>query len=99
MKLHYRQSGGFAGLIRGCVLDTQKLSLSEAKTIEEIAKGCTHSPGLSEVGGGDLIRYELEISVGDQRPFQILADDATITAELVPLIEVLDRYSKPLPIS
>ncbi len=99
MKLHYRQSGGFAGLVRGCVVDTKKISQSEAKAIETIAKGCTSSPGLSNGSGGDLIRYELEISSDDKPPFQILADDATITAELAQLIDLLAKYSKPMPLS
>ena len=74
MKLEFRQSGGFAGLIRAAELDTEKLARREAARIETLVRQlleATPEPK-GRTSGADIIHYELTVDDG-QGPPQFVA--------------------------
>lgn len=95
MKIQFRQSGGYAGLIRGCDLDTSTLSKSEATQIEQLASAAQATAPTSS--GADLTCYEIEITDG-RRKKSLTLDDMSLTEETAPLVELLAQHAKPLPL-
>lgn len=93
MKIQFRQSGGFAGLTRGCTIDTSRLSPADASELEKLTRASTHSPGVSD-SGADMIQYTIEIDDKGQRR-SLLVDDMTLTPELAPLVDFLMQHAKP----
>ena len=96
MKIQFRQSGGFAGLIRGCDLDTKTLNKSEAEHIERLASAAK-SPAATPTGA-DLTSYEIEITDGGRKK-KLTLDDMSLTAETAPLVELLAQHAKPIPLA
>ena len=94
MKIQFRQSGGVAGLMRGCDLDTTKLSKSEAEQLKRLASAAQSL--VSTTTGADLTCYEIEITDGSRKKTLTL-DDMSMTAETAPLVELLAQRAKPLP--
>ena len=99
MKVYYRQTGGFAGLVLGCELDTEKLSAGEA---EELAR-LVQQAALDKVGvkksprGRDLTTYE--ITVEDRgRAAKAAFDDMTIPAGVQPLLNFLRSRATAKPL-
>ncbi len=93
MKIQFRQSGGFAGLVRGCELDTTKLVKTEAARIEELAAAVQAT--VANAGGADLTCYEIEITDG-RRKKSLKLDDMSLTEETAPLVELLAQRAKPV---
>jgi hypothetical protein len=90
MKVRYRQSGGFAGLVLGCELDTEKLPAGEAEEVARLVK----QAALDKVGvkksprGRDLTNYE--ITVEDRgRAIKASFDDMTIPTTVQSLLDFL----------
>lgn len=96
MKIQFRQSGGFAGLARGCDLDTTTLEKSEAEHIERLAAAA--QTALPSTTGADLNCYEIEITEGGKKKTLTL-DDMSMTAETAPLVELLAERAKPIPLT
>lgn len=95
MKIRLRQSGGFAGLVRGCDVDTTLVEPKAAKDIEAAAARCLISPGLSKAVAADVFVYEIRVAEDNQDRL-LKCDDGTMTAELHQLIEQLSKYVKPV---
>ena len=96
MKISFVQSGGFAGIIRGCDLDTEQLDKKEAKKLLDMVQ----SSGVRTVGlkrskpRPDVIQYRLTFldESGEQ---EIVFDDMSVSDQVYPLVEYLQRLSKP----
>ncbi len=104
MKVTFRQSGGFAGLIRGAALDVDKLPAKEAKRLKElisrvdrkkaeaVGSGApSRSAAAADVGGYEIT---IEDAAGTAR---LTLDDMTMTEELEPLVRFLSDRAKPVP--
>ena len=101
LKLRFRQSGGYAGLIRGQEITAADLSPAELQRLERVLK----ESGLSEraAGGGartppksaDLMQYDLEIETTAGTRHVVLTDD-DLDDRTQPLIELLQKGSKPM---
>ena len=101
VKLRFRQSGGFAGLIRGQEITAADSSPEELQRLERMLQ----ESGLAERGasGGastppksaDLIQYDLEIETSAGTRHVVLTDD-DLDARTQPLIEFLQKRSKPM---
>jgi hypothetical protein len=99
MKVRYRQTGGFGGLVLGCELDTEKLPRREAQELERLVK----QAALDKVGvkkssrGRDLANYE--ISVEDNRRIAKAAfDDMTVPGNIQPLLDFLRSRATARPL-
>jgi len=97
MKVTFRQSGGYAGLSRGCELDSATMSRTEAAKLERLveksrgaAAGTTSKPGAR-----DLTSYRVTVET-DKGSHQLEFDDLTVPAEATDLLAYLQRCAKPI---
>jgi hypothetical protein len=100
-KVRFRQSGGYGGLVRGCELTATDMSPDEFQQLERLlnASGLTKSAA----GGGartppsaaDLMQYDLDIETSDGKKQVVLTDDG-VDEKTQPLIEFLQKRSKPM---
>jgi hypothetical protein len=92
MKIRYRQSGGFGGLVLGSDLDSGTLSQGEAEELERLVKqAALDKAGVKKsTRGRDLMNYE--ITVEDKgRTTKAAFDDMTVPAHVQPLFDFLNR--------
>ena len=96
MKIIFRQSGGFAGLLKGAELDAQTLEPSQAAELERLLK--------QDAGGGakaagkerDLYEYEITLEEGGRKR-TLHFNDSQVPDALRPLLKLLKQQSKPRP--
>ena len=89
MLISFTQSGGFAGLIRRCHVDTSALEQAERTRVEALvaAAGWTESwERFSE--GRDRFHYEITITC-DAAPVHVVCDDSCVPAAARPLVAYL----------
>jgi len=94
MKLHFQQSGGFAGLVRGCDVDVKALPAGLASLAEELAEGKVPGRAPDRAVRDDL-RYQLTLVKGTRR-VEFEAAPSTLPERFEPLIEFLVESSKPI---
>jgi Emfourin len=101
MKIVYRQSGGFAGLYRGCELDVGELPAAEAAEVERLLArgrgGSETPPPPSPSGARDLTSHEVRIE-GDAGETLVSFDDAGVPAGAEALLRYLQKRSGPRPL-
>jgi hypothetical protein len=96
MRISFTQSGGFAGLVSGCRIDTSTLDAAERATVEELVGGA----------GLDASCECLSDSCRDGRTYEIaiertttevraVFDDASLPEAVRPLVVYLRRHAKP----
>ena len=98
MKLHFTQSGGYAGLIRGISVDTNTLPDSEGQRLEELlnSSGLLETPAVASSRARDALQYELVVEDGNvTRTF--VFDDTTKPPDAAPLLRELKAKAKPQP--
>jgi hypothetical protein len=99
MKVRYRQSGGFAGLVMGCDLDTEKMPPEEAGELTRLVKQAQ----IERVGtkqssrGRDLSSYSISVAEGS-RVTTARFDDMTVPAHAQPLLDFLKSRAKARPL-
>lgn len=98
MKVTFQQSGGFAGLLRGCELDTAELPAAEAAKLRAMveASGLRAGRIAPPPGARDLVGYEIRIETGDGA-LTAAFDEATVPAGAEPLLAYLRERSGPRP--
>lgn len=98
MKVRFTQSGGFAGALRGCELNTSQLASEEAAELEQLVEASDLPPSGEYLSssGRDLFQYELEID-GDGIATSVVLDDHSVPATAKPLLGYLKKHAKPLP--
>ena len=100
MKVTFRQSGGYAGMIRGCELDTAAMEPAEAQRLQSLVNNSRILElGLKGEGAPkrpDLINYKFTIATGGT-VHEISLDDLSITPTILPLLEYLQSCSGPRP--
>jgi len=94
MKVRFLQSGGFAGMVRGCELDSAALAPELARELEQLVGQSQITPGeyLSETAR-DLQQYEITIENGGS--VSVVFDDANIPASARPLLNFLKKLARP----
>jgi hypothetical protein len=99
MKVKFSQSGGYAGLRRGCELDTNSLPADQAAKLQSLVE----QSGILEAKSGhapharDLFNYDItvETTQGDRT---VSFDDLSLPEGVEPLLEYLQSCAKPLPL-
>ena len=96
MKIRFDQSGGYAGLLRGCEIDSTDLSPEKGEELEQLVKASaisTSGEHLSQ-SSRDLHQYEITIEDGDSKT-SVVFDDETLPQSAKPLIGYLKKCAKP----
>jgi superfamily II helicase len=99
MKIRYRQSGGFGGLVLGSDFDTQTMSPGEAGELERLVK----QADLDKVGvkkssrGRDLTNYEIVVEHHGATT-RAAVDDMTMPPQVEPLLNFLKDRASAKPI-
>lgn len=98
LRIRYVQSGGFAGLIRGCTLDAAALAPAAAAVLKRLvtAAPLAKLKTARTQGAADLLLHDFAIET-DAGTFHLSFDDLTLPAPLKPLVAFLARRSKPIP--
>jgi hypothetical protein len=100
MKVRYRQTGGYGGLVLGCELDTETLPPSEGQELARLVK----QAALDKVGvkknpsGRDLTNYEIAVE-DNSRAVKASFDDMSIPAAARPLLDFLRSRATAKPLS
>lgn len=99
MKIRYREAGGFAGVSRGCDIDTGTLPEDEARHVAALVEGAALKGGQHEgpPEARDLQGYEIVVE-GDEGHIVIRFDDATIPKAIDTLLAWLQDRARPLPL-
>ena len=99
MKVSFRQSGGFAGLIRGVDLDTAQMDADAAQELAGLvsASGIVGTKKARTHAARDLVQYDILIEQGDQISKGSF-DDKTVPADAQPLLKYLRSQSHPMPL-
>lgn len=97
MKIKFRQSGGYAGLIMGCELDTNLLSPKEATKLKSLVEQSDifQTKSTRSENTADLINYEITIETKKAK-HQVRFDDLSLPEKVLPLLNYLQSQAKPL---
>ncbi len=97
MRLKFVQSGGYAGLIKGCEIDTSTLKGSTVSSLHFLINIIRTNKKMNDIRSDivDQFNYELEIVEG-KKIFQITCNEESLPKELEPLITYLKKKSKPI---
>jgi hypothetical protein len=102
MKVQFMQSGGFAGLIRHCTLDTRTMEADEAATLRRLVEEANLSapratrsapPAVSR-SGRDFEEYQISVDDGAE-DLTVVHDQSSLPAEAKALIGYLKKCAKP----
>ncbi len=97
MKVTFRETGGVAGLTRGIELDTSSLPPADAKHLEQLVLALRDRPRrtLDTSNARDLTNYD--ITIHDAGVTHHLSfNDMTLSEDAQPLINLLQRQSRPV---
>jgi hypothetical protein len=96
VRVQFTQSGGFAGTVRQCTLDTSSMDSDEARALEALVKKADFStPGEQRSPAGrDLEEYEITIDDG-HGGVTVVRDQSTLTSEAKALVGYLKKCAKP----
>ena len=98
MKITFIQSGGFAGMLKGCAIDAADLAPDERQELESLvaASGLSESFERFSSAGRDLRQYEIVIeqNAAVQR---IVCDDHSVPEATRPLVAFLSARARPQP--
>jgi Emfourin len=92
-KIRFRQSGGFAGLVRGCDVEFNVLDVADRAALERHARSGPTPVAPSEAR--DQIVYEIDIET-DAGVRRLEFDETSIPKDLAPLVQALAQRSKPM---
>lgn len=93
-KIRFRQSGGFAGLVRGCDVELDVLDVADRAALERHAKSGSTTRAPSEARDQIVYEIDLETDAGVRR---LEFDEASIPNDLAPAVKALAARSKPMP--
>lgn len=99
MKVRFRQTGGFGGLVRGCDLDTDAMPRTEANQLVRLVR----QANIQEAGerrhprGRDLLVYEIVLEEGGRR-LKVSFDSMSTPPEVEPLVQFLAQRAHAVPL-
>ncbi len=99
MKVRFRQTGGFAGLVLGCDLDTSTLPLAEAQELTRLVKQANLEKIQTRRSekARDLQNYEVAVE-GDGITAKATFDDMSVDANVEPLLDFLRQRARAIPL-
>ncbi len=99
MKVRFRQTGGFAGLVLGCDLDTSTLPPAEAQELTRLVKQANLEKIQTRRSekARDLQNYEVAVE-GDGITAKATFDDMSVDANVEPLLDFLRQRARAIPL-
>ena len=99
MKIRFRQTGGFGGLVMGCDLDTSTLSPAEAQELARLIKQANLERTQTKRSdkARDLQNYEIAVDGGGITA-KATFDDMSVDANMKPLLDFLRRRARAVPL-
>jgi len=95
-KIHFKQSGGFAGLVRGSEGSAEKdISAAQRRALERHAQDSRAASPAKASRARDLVVYEIELDT-DEGQVRLEFDEASVPKDLAPLVEKLAKRAKPI---
>jgi predicted signal transduction protein with EAL and GGDEF domain len=98
MKIRFRQTGGFGGLVLGCDLETSALPPAEAQELTRLIKlaDLEKIHARRNEKGRDLQIYE--IAVENEITVKASFDDMSMPANIRPLLDFLRQRARAVPL-
>ena len=98
MKIRFRQTGGFGGLVLGCDLETSALPPAEAQELTRLIKQADLEKihARRNEKGRDLQIYE--IAVENEITAKASFDDMSMPANVRPLLDFLRQRARAVPL-
>jgi hypothetical protein len=93
-QVRFRQSGGFAGLVRGCEVAGEEIGVADRRALERHVAARSTAPA-KPTGARDLIVYELEVET-DAGEVRLEFDEAGAPEDLAALVDDLVARSRPV---
>jgi hypothetical protein len=94
-RVRFRQSGGFANLVRGCEVAAEDLTAAHRLAVERVAGSAEGAPRVTAPSARDQVMYELELDTdAGVRRFEF--DEMSVPDGLGPLVEWLQQRSRPM---
>ena len=99
MKVRFRQTGGFGGLVLGCDLDTSTLPPAEAQELTRLVKQANLEKIQTRRSekARDLQNYEIAVE-DDGITVKATFDDMSVDANVEPLLEFLRQRARAVPL-
>lgn len=94
-KIHFRQSGGFAGLVRGCEVAPEDVGAADRRALEGHAQGGGAALPAGASGTRDHVVYEVELET-DAGKTRLAFDETSVPEDLAPLVDRLVKRSRPV---
>lgn len=99
MKVRFRQTGGFGGLVLGCDFDTATMAQDEANELLRLVR----QANIQEAGerrhprGRDLLVYEITLEESGKQT-KISFDSMTTPPQVEPLLQFLAQRAHAVPL-
>ncbi len=99
MKVRFRQTGGFAGLVLGCDLDTSTLPPAEAQELTRLVKQANLEKIQTRRSekARDLQNYEVAVE-SNEMTAKATFDDMSVDANVEPLLDFLRQRARAIPL-
>lgn len=94
-RLWFRQSGGFAGLVRGCEVAADDLDAADRRLLEHYLRTTPDHPVSSGPTVHDGVVFELKVECDDQTR-QLAFSELSLPEELESLVAWLQQRSRPI---
>ena len=97
LKVTFEQSGGFAGLLKGCVLDADALPADESAELRRLVAASGLDVSREDLSRGARDRRQIAITIerGGER-VAIVCDDGCTPEGARPLVAFLAARSRPV---
>ena len=95
MKISFRPSGGYAGLIMVSEIDTDSLAAEAAAELKSLVEqsGVSQARRKQTPNSADLLNYEITIET-KKGIHQVSFDDISLPESVIPLLEYLQDRAK-----
>jgi Emfourin len=96
MRVRFQQSGGYAGLLRGCEFDTESLPPREARVLRSLVKksNIKGNQRLITKDARDLRTYSITVEINKESN-NVSFDEMTVPKEVRELLNFLEARANP----
>lgn len=95
MLITFTQSGGFAGLLKGCRIDTVDLEREERAAVEHLVEDAGWTESWQRFSAGrDRLQYDIVIE-REASTVHVECDDASVPEAAKPLVAYLKGRARP----